>query len=85
LRFSPAGLTGSLASSQHSLPPGEGRVWVMENENQRQVSVKLGLDDDAYTEVVEGALTAGDTVIVGGQPGSGSANSATVRPRLFGF
>jgi HlyD family secretion protein len=83
LRFSPVGL--GTASGQSGLPSGQGRVWVMNDGWPQEVSLKLGLDDDTYTEVVEGTLKLGDEVIVGGQS-SGAPSSATApRPRLFGF
>ena len=84
LRFSPAGLTGA-ASGQPVSALGQGRVWVMENGQPREVMLKLGLDDDTNTEIVEGAVKPGAAIIVGTQPSGNATNPAAARPRLLGF
>ena len=80
LRFSPSGT----ASGQPTFAPGQSRVWLTENGQLRDVPLNLGLDDDTYTEVLEGALKPGDLVVVGGQT-SGGTSPAAARPRLLGF
>ncbi len=53
--------------------PREGAfIWVLRNGKPVPVTIKTGLDDDTYTEVLEG-LKAGDQVVVGERaPGAGS-------------
>ena len=84
LRFSPGGQTRAAAGAQ-SLPPGQGRVWVMKDGQLQAVALKLGLDDDTYSEIADGALKSGDAVVIGGQAAGTAANSVTARPRFFGF
>ncbi len=79
LRFSPAG------ASAGAFATGQGRVWVIQNGQPKETDVRLGLDDDTYTEVIEGALKPGDAVIVGGQASSSTSSPTATRPRLFGF
>ena len=79
LRFSPSGAGRSSAATA-----GRADVWVLRDGRPMRVSVKTGLDDDSYTEVVEGDIHAGDQVIVNEQRTGGAAPGAS-RPRLFGF
>ncbi len=46
-------------------------VWVLRNGKPVPVSIETGLDDDTYTEVLEG-LKAGDQVVVGERAPGGS-------------
>jgi Ca2+-transporting ATPase len=61
MHYTPAG-SGSLA------PPTSGwaRVWASRNGKAVAVEVKPGLDDGAFVEILDGALEAGDQVIVTG-------------------
>jgi hypothetical protein len=43
----------------------------------------LGLDDDAFTEVISGDLKPDDALILAEQ--SGSQGTSAARPHLFGF
>ncbi len=43
---------------------GEGQVWVMHNGQLTAVKIAPGLDDDSFTEVLQGELKPGDQVIV---------------------
>ncbi|MGZ5147831.1 MAG: hypothetical protein ACXWCP_30215, partial [Burkholderiales bacterium] len=47
-----------------------GRVWVpdTETENPKAVTVRIGLTDGTYTELVSGGLHEGADVIVGVAP-----------------
>ena len=58
------------------------RVWVLRDGKPVSVQVVTGLDDDNYTEIVQGGLTRDDTVIVAEQRDSTSASSSVPRPRL---
>lgn len=46
-------------------PDASSQVWILRDGKSTAVSVRLGLDDGAYTEVVWGDLQPGDQAIVG--------------------
>jgi HlyD family secretion protein len=81
LRFNPVGA----ASTDRKLSSAQGQVWILENGLPRAVPVKLGLDDDTRTEVLEGALKPGDEVIVRAEQIPNAGSTSVARPRLFGF
>jgi HlyD family secretion protein len=59
-----------------------GRVWVLDGDKLRPVSLVLGISDGAATEVMRGELKEGQEIVVGATgaaPRSGSGGSA---PRL---
>lgn len=77
LRFSPG-----QDRNAPTTPLGGGRVWVLQNGQPVEVPVKLGLDDDSYTEITSGGLERGGAIIVGQQSGAGgSVNSSP--PRMY--
>jgi len=87
LRFSPGGpaqtaaptpATGAAAGSAGR----QGHVWVLRDGQLRQAAVRTGLDDDTYSEVLGGGLSAGEEVVVGVQRASVTRDVAG--PRLFG-
>jgi HlyD family secretion protein len=89
LRFSPGGLERTASAQQTSprarstqpvMPQAEGRVWVMTEDELREVPLKLGLDDDTFTEVVSGDLKEDDQVVTA--VASVTTNSPTAVPRL---
>jgi HlyD family secretion protein len=59
-------------------------VWVMENNKPKRVSVKTGITDGSYTEIVSGPLKEGQEVITAaaGQVDQ-SKQSTQGAPRLF--
>jgi len=62
-----------------------GRVWVLDNNGKpRAVSLRVGLTDGSYTEVVSGELQESAQVIVGTQADAKSKQQAKGGPR-FGF
>ena len=67
-------------SSVAAAAPGAARIWVARDGTPVAVPVVLGLDDDSFTEIVSGAVQAGDLVITGEQ--RGAAHSTTPAPRL---
>jgi HlyD family secretion protein len=75
LRFSPTGLTGAGAGAASG-----AQVWILRDGKPVAAPVKIGLDDDTNSEILGGALNAGDQVITGEQ--RAGASSAT-RPRFF--
>ncbi len=61
----------SRANGGGSEAPSDGRqrLWVLRNGKAIAVAVQLGLNDGAYTELVNGGLQAEDEVIVGEKGG----------------
>ncbi len=62
LRYVPAGRT------PEPPPAGWARLWVWRDGAAIPVEVKTGLDDGMHVEIVEGALDAGDRVVMGENP-----------------
>jgi HlyD family secretion protein len=88
LRFAPAGVgTASQAagtSRSSGATPGRADVWLLRDGRPSRVSIKTGLDDDNFTEVVEGDIRSGDVVIVSEKRIGAGAPGAS-QPRLFGL
>jgi HlyD family secretion protein len=75
LRYMPAG-----TAIRESDPT---RVWVLRDGKPVAVQVATGLDDDNFTEIVQGSeLKQGDKVILSEQRDSSNARSSVPRPRL---
>jgi len=55
---------------------GRGRIWVLREGKPTPVDVRLGLSDDAFTEVSGPGLYSGEPVIVGEEGATGSGHSA---------
>jgi HlyD family secretion protein len=92
LRYAPGRAKNSApAADLHTKERAQHAVWRLEDDGPVRVPIDLGHDDDAFSEVVGGALAAGDTLVLGvastaaatttggGAPGSSSA------PRLQRF
>ncbi len=60
----------------------QSRVWVLRDGTPAPVQVTVGLDDDDFTEIVQGDLKPNDRVIVAEQRNSTKARSSVPRPRL---
>lgn len=58
------------------------RVWVLRDGSPVPVQVTVGLDDDEFTEIVQGDLKVSDSVIVAEQRNSAKARSSVPPPRL---
>ena len=58
------------------------RVWVLRDGTPTPVQVTGGLDDDEYTEIVQGDLKVDDKVIIAEQQNSANGRSGVPRPRL---
>jgi HlyD family secretion protein len=58
------------------------RIWVLRDGAPFAVQVKPGLDDDDYTEIVQGELKPGDRVVITEQRDSTNSRSGVPRPRL---
>ena len=70
LRYVPGGPAG-MAGAENG-PPGEGgahqaRLWVLRGGRPTSIPVVVGLDDDSFTEIVQGELTLDNRVVVAEQ------------------
>lgn len=74
LRFVPTGT--ALGETKQS------RVWVLRDGTPAAVQVTVGLDDDDFTEIVQGDLKPNDKVIVAEQKDAANPRSSVPRPRL---
>jgi len=90
LRYVPGGLTNARSTESATTPGKEAKLptrehaqlWVLRGAMATQVSVVPGLDDDNFTEIIEGDLQPGDEVIVGEERGSQAARASMSAPRL---
>jgi HlyD family secretion protein len=58
-----------------------GRVYILDGENRPQpVTLRLGASDGSFTELIEGDLTEGAAVIVGGGPRAAGTENGTSAP-----
>ena len=60
----------------------QARVWVLRDGSPAPVQVTIGLDDDDFTEIVQGDLKVNDRVIVAEQRNSAKARSGVPPPQL---
>ena len=82
LRFIPAGENNQILSNiTKKLKVGEGVVWILENGAPKPVIVKLGINNDEYTEVASKDIKSGTEVITGMQ--SSSKGAAAPGRRMF--
>ena len=84
LRYSPGGLaamTGERPSGVPQRATGSARVWILRDGRPAEVPVTIGLDDDAYAEVLSGDLKVGDAVVTSEQ--TTTAGSTTTPFRFF--
>jgi len=82
LRYAPGGMEGAGAPPSAGAP-GEARVWVLRDGRPVGLPVKLGLDDDNFTEITAGNLSADDRLILSEQrSGASKASSGLLLPRL---
>jgi P-type Ca2+ transporter type 2C len=65
LRYTPNRVTGGDREGLEPAPEGWARLWVLRNGQPAPITVQLGLDDGVHTEVLSGALKAGDQLILG--------------------
>ncbi len=82
LRFIPTGENKQILNNiTKKLKVGEGVVWVLENGVPKPVIVKLGINNDEYTEVASKDIQSGTEVITGIQ--SSSKGAAAPGRRMF--
>jgi HlyD family secretion protein len=84
LRYAPGGLkaaTSAAGNQPAAAPSDQSTVYVLRDGEPVQVPVTVGLDDDAYAEIVKGDLQAGDKVVTTEQR-NGTASRQATTPRL---
>lgn len=92
LRYVPTGITerdsvtpkSAAAIRRAPAPTGQpAQVWVLRDGRPQQVPVVVGLDDDAFAEILQGDLHDGDAVIVSERSGARTtAAGAQTGPRM---
>jgi HlyD family secretion protein len=77
--------TRNIASATDAVLPGQTRiVWVLGPDQKPQPRrIKIGITDGSTTEIVEGNLNEGETIIVG-QNVTAESRPQTQAPRGFG-
>ena len=81
LRYSPRDLAVPNGSGNPRAPPdGSPRLWIMRDGKPIAITVQLGLNDGANTEIVEGDLQPGDELIIGESGGALEKPAAMVPP-----
>jgi HlyD family secretion protein len=60
---------------------GRARIWVLRDGRPVPTQVVVGIDDENFTEIVDGDIKPGDRVVVGEQRGA-AVNSRLPTPRL---
>ena len=74
---------GESKSGDENDDPTRRTVWVLRGKQAEQVSIKLGITDGTQTEVVEGELRPGDTLITEATDPNAPARAGTPRIRMF--
>ena len=66
LRYSPRELAVTNgAGSPGTSPDGSSQLWILRDGKPAAITVQLGLDDGAYTEIIAGDVQSGDELIIG--------------------
>jgi len=64
-------------------PDGWSQLWILRDGGPTAITVQLGLNDGAYTEIVKGDLQPGDELIIG-ESGGVLEKPAARLPALLG-
>jgi HlyD family secretion protein len=73
----PAGPAAAAGAAAGAGVAGEAQVWVLRGGRPAALTVRTGLDDDTYSEIVSGPLSADDQVIIGEQRGGSNPRTGT--------
>jgi len=91
LRFRPPSPDGEPLAAQEKTR-GPSQIWILDDGRLSGVAVKLGLSDEYFTEVLEGDVKEGQSVVVGSgardgsrRPQQGSGPFPQQRRRSLGF
>jgi len=81
-----AGMSSGDAKPKGGKAQHRGTVWVQDGKYVRPVKVRLGLSDGSRTEILEGNIEEGTTIISGDASQNGGGNSTTnpFAPQMFG-
>ena len=89
LRYRPGGLAGPARRQSDEKPTetatgetSQARLWVLRDGQPVSVPVLIGLEDDSFTEIVQGDVKPGDQVITGEQLATSGSRPVTPRLRL---
>jgi HlyD family secretion protein len=89
LRYRPSGRAGvdtaqseSPATETGDGETGHARLWVLRGGRPAAIPVVIGLDDDTFTEIVQGDVNPGDRVITGEQLGASERRPTAPRLKL---
>ena len=82
LRYVPGGPLGSEGRSAAALPNGQARLWVLRDGKPAAVNVVVGLDDGNFTEIVQGDLQPGDSIITSEMGAGASRQAGAAQPAL---
>jgi HlyD family secretion protein len=75
LRYTPGGLQAATGAAAHDQIGTRLQAWVLRDGRPVAVPLKVGLDDDTHTEIVQSELKVGDEVVTSEQTSGGSASS----------
>lgn len=84
LRYLPGGIAAAApkAAAPAETDADRGQLWVLRDGRPIAVPVVTGLDDDSFTEIVQGEINPGDQVIVAEQRGGDAGRSRVPSPRF---
>ena len=75
----------AIVAEQSGRAATRGRVWLLDADGKpKSVSLRLGVTDGSFTEVLGSELKAGDEVLIGTATGAAAAAKGSNAPR-FGF
>lgn len=77
LRFTPESASDSAMRHERRAASGEGRVWILDDDQPQQVPVQVGITDGATTAILDGALTEGTRVVTGSPVTATAAQSSS--------
>jgi HlyD family secretion protein len=81
LRYSPRELAVTNgAGNPRTSPDGSSRLWILRHGKPSEITIQLGLDDGAYTEIIAGDVQSGDELIIGESGGLLEKPAAIVPP-----
>jgi HlyD family secretion protein len=89
LRYRPGGVTGPANRQSEGRQPeiatgetSQARLWILRDGRPLSVSVLIGLEDDSFTEIVQGDVKPGDQIIIGERSAPNGTRPVTPRLRL---
>ncbi|MHB8291652.1 MAG: hypothetical protein ACYDEG_04205, partial [bacterium] len=65
----------------NELKTGEGVVWILQNNKPVPVIVKLGINNNSYTEVTSNKIKIGSEIITGLNSSNNAQNKQPQKPK----